>query len=121
MIRHSHERRSRPARPVRFTADDVTAWRRFLKAADAAAAKPSDDVLKFARAAEKAGKLALPPEHGRADSPFVLLVRLGKSWGFKTGVERIRAAVEIEGLTRGCAAILEALAPTQPRLPYAGG
>ena len=96
--------------------------RRLLKRAEGAAKDPVKNAKAFAIAADKAGKAILPVGHQHADSVFTRLIRLGKRFLLLTFVQRGEEAANITAMVAACGAALdEAEAPGQRRLPYAEG
>lgn len=90
-----------------LTADEVGAWRRFVRTAERCARDPLSKAATFARAAQRAGKMLLPPEQQTETSDLVALIRLGKRFLCLTGVERQQQAGEVARLAQASAEIVE--------------
>lgn len=100
----------------------IRTLRRLLKRAEGAAKDPARNAKAFVIAAEKAKKAILPIGHQQAGNIFSQLIRLGLRFLLLTFVQRAQEAAGITDLVARCGAALdEAEAPGQRRLPYAEG
>lgn len=102
--------------------DTIGGWRRFLRTAERAARDPLRHAAAFERAANRAGKLQLPPGQWTPASPLVVLIKVAKDRR-RIADEGHALGVEIAELGRAGAVILDvaeaAVDAARSRLPYA--
>lgn len=92
-----------------LSADELGAWRRFLKKADRCARDPLAQAESFQAAAERVGKkLRLPPGQHRDGADLVALIRLGRTFLSLDRDGRAAAGSEIARLTGSARMVIDA-------------